>query len=325
VTEATSHDVRIQRRGEPNDLGDEVPRKFVDILGGQPVAAKESSGRRELADWVTRPENPLAARVMVNRIWQWHFGRGLVATPNDFGVRGSPPTHPELLDHLARAFIDSGYRIKAMHRLIMQSATYRQAAGEGETGPWYASYPRRRLTAEELRDTLLAVSGSLDLTPGTAHPFPAEATWNFSQHAPFAAEYETAKRSVYLMQKRNRRGRFFALFDGADPNASTPVRDVTTVPTQALFFLNDPFLHRCAERLAERLTASSPDDGERVDLACRLLFGRPAAETDRMDAAEFLSAHESNAALPPDANRRAAAWAAYARVLLSSNEMLHVD
>ncbi|HEV3339293.1 MAG TPA: DUF1553 domain-containing protein, partial [Pirellulales bacterium] len=245
----------------------------------------------------------------------WHFGRGLVTTPNDFGVRGSPPTHPELLDHLARAFIDGGYCIKAMNRLIVESATYRQAAS-GEPGPWYASFPSRRLSAEELRDTLLAVSGSLDSAPGAGHPFPPEATWNFTQHAPFAAEYETAKRSVYLMQKRNRRSRFFALFDGADPNASTPVRDVTTVPTQALFFLNDPFLHRCAEGLADRLTVSSADDGARIDLACRLLFGRPAADADRADAAEFLSAYP---------NPRAKAWAAYARVLLSSNEMLHVD
>ncbi|HWB11892.1 MAG TPA: PSD1 and planctomycete cytochrome C domain-containing protein [Pirellulales bacterium] len=325
VTEAAPHDARIQRRGEPNDLGDEVPRKFIDILGGQHVLATGGSGRRELAEWVTSAKNPLAARVMVNRIWQWHFGRGLVATPNDFGIRGSAPTHPELLDHLASVFIDGGYRIKAMHRLIMHSATYRQASSDGETGPWYASFPRRRLAAEELRDTLLAVSDDLDPAPGAGHPFPPEATWNFTQHAPFAAEYQTAKRSVYLMQKRNRRSRFFALFDGADPNASTPVRDVTTVPTQALFFLNDPFLHRCSERLAERLMASSPDDGQRIDFACRLLFGRPGAEADRLDALEFLSAYQSSTALPPGSNRHAAAWAAYARVLLSSNEMLHVD
>jgi hypothetical protein len=324
VTEATPHDARIQRRGEPSDPGDEVPRKFMDILGGQRVRATDASGRRELADWVTRRDNPLTPRVMVNRIWQWHFGRGLVGTPNDFGVRGSAPSHPELLDHLAQAFIDGGYHVKTIHRLILASATYRQAAS-GEPGPWYASFPGRRLSAEELRDTLLAVSGTLDSGPGAGHPFPPEATWNFTQHAPFAAEYETAKRSVYLMQKRNRRSRFFALFDGADPNASTPVRDVTTVPTQALFFLNDPFLHRCAERLAERLAASSADDGARIDLACRLLYARPASDADRADASEFLSAYESNAALPPGLNRHTTAWAAYARVLLSSNEMLHVD
>ena len=299
------------------------------------MTATDSSGRRELAEWLTSRDNPLTARVMVNRIWQGHFGRGLVATPNDFGTRGAEPSHPELLDYLARTFIDSGWSVKAMHRLILRSAAYQQAASDGESQPLYAGFSRRRLSAEELRDTLLAVSGQLDRTPGQAHPFPAESTWSFSQHAPFAAEYETAKRSVYVMHKRNRRIRFFALFDGADPNSSTPRRDVTTVPTQALFFMNDPLLHQSAEKLAARLTAASGRNGDagddnggdraRIDRACRLLFSRPATEADRADGAAFLTAYAAQLAGATAPARQAQAWAAYVRVLLSSNELIHVD
>lgn len=325
VNEGKPEDARIQRRGEPADLGDVAPRKFIDVLGGQPLTATNSSGRRELAQWLTSRDNPLTARVMVNRIWQGHFGRGLAATPNDFGTRGSEPSHPELLDYLARAFIDSGWSVKAMHRLILRSAAYQQASSSGPSQPLYSGFSRRRLSAEELRDTLLAVSDQLDRAPGAAHPFPPESTWSFSQHAPFAAEYETVRRSVYMMQKRNRRARFFALFDGADPNSSTPHRDVTTVPTQALFFMNDPLLHQSAERLAARLTAAAAHDAERIDLACRLLFGRPASEADLADGAEFLSAYASQLGDSSAAVRQAQAWAAYARVLLSSNELIHVD
>ncbi|HVX11454.1 MAG TPA: PSD1 and planctomycete cytochrome C domain-containing protein [Pirellulales bacterium] len=325
VVEGTARDAAIQRRGEPNDPGEEVPRKFPDVLGGQTVRSENASGRRELADWLTDRDNPLAARVMVNRIWQWHFGRGLVATSNDFGSRGSLPSHPELLDHLARAFTDGGWSVKSMHRLILRSATYCQASAADDGGQTYVSFRRRRLTAEEVRDTLLSVAGGLDASPGMEHPFPGEATWSFSQHAPFAAEYETARRSVYVMQKRNRRGRFFALFDGADPNASTPRRDVTTVPTQALFFLNDPFLHQCAQRLAARIVRSSSDDGERIELACRLLFGRSATAADRADAADFLSAFAAQSTDPHRPEFVENAWTAYARVLLGSNEFLHVD
>jgi hypothetical protein len=128
-----------------------------------------------------------------------------------------------------------------------------------------------------------------------------------------------------MMQKRNRRARFFALFDGADPNSSTPRRDVTTVPTQALFFMNDPLLHQSAERLAAQLAAAAANDAKRIDLACRLLFSRPATEADLADGAEFLSAYASQLGDSPAAARQVQAWAAYARVLLSSNELIHVD
>jgi hypothetical protein len=311
VTEGQPKNTRLQKRGEPADLGDEVPRKFLDVLGGQKLQDPNSSGRKELAQWLTDPTNPLTARVFVNRVWQWHFGRGLVTSSNDFGSRGIPPTHPELLDYLASQFIRSGWNINELHRLIMLSNTYQITSTASTTAPTelYATFPRRRLTAEELRDALLSVSGQLDRQPGLSHPFPPEATWGFSQHGPFAAEYDTAKRSVYVMQKRNRRMRFFTLFDGPDPNTSTPVRDVTIVPTQALFFMNDAFLHASAEKLATNL-ASLPTDREKIDLAYRTLFGHPPSDDQVADAIDFL---------------RDASWSALCRVMLSSNEFLFVD
>jgi len=327
VAEGEPHNARIQLRGEPQNLGDEVPRKFIDFLGGQQVTDAKSSGRRELAEWLTAPQNPLTARVMVNRVWQWHFGRGLVKTPNDFGFRGAPPTHPELLDYLAHEFIKSGWSVRALDRLIMSSAVYQQASS-GMVDDLYRGFARRRLTAEELRDTLLAASGELDMAVGEAHPFPPESSWSFTQHGPFSAEYETQKRSVYVMQKRNRRTRFFALFDGADPNASTPLRDITTVPTQALFFLNDPFLHERAAKFSERVVASAATEAERAEFAYRQLFGRGATQEERDEALEFVKqfsqAGPANAA--PSATEQArAAWGALARVLFASNEFLHID
>lgn len=321
VMEGSPTNARIQVRGEPTELGDEVPRKFLDILGGQLVTDSTSSGRRELATWLTQPDNPLFARVIVNRVWQWHFGRGLVTTPNDFGTRGTPPSHPELLDYLARDFIASGYQLKALHRKILSSATWQQAVTTAEYPELFLSGARRRLTAEELRDSLLAVSGELDLTPGVGHPFPPESTWSFTQHTPFAAQYDTNKRGVYLMQKRNRRDRFFALFDGPDPNASTPLRDVTTVPTQALYFLNDPRLHEIAAKFAKRVSESTSSESDRIHLAMSLLFGRQATAEEQENLAAFLRDYAQIPSGPEDETP----WTALARILLSSNEVLYVD
>ncbi|MFO0907333.1 MAG: DUF1553 domain-containing protein [Isosphaeraceae bacterium] len=187
------------------------------MLGGRTLTRPAESGRRELAQWLTGPTNPLTARVIANRVWQWHFGRGIVATPNDFGTRGAPPSHPELLDHLASGLVAHDWRLDWLHREIVLSSTYRCGSDAATSPPpeLFAVFPRRRLTAEELRDTLLAASGTLDTGQGGPHPFPPESTWSFTQHNPFAAEYPTSRRSVYVMQKRNRRSRFLALFDGA--------------------------------------------------------------------------------------------------------------
>ncbi len=326
VREGTPHDAPMMLRGDPEKLGSKVPRRWLDVLGGMKVQETKSSGRLELARWLSSPENPLAARVMVNRIWQQHFGRGLVATPSDFGSRGQPPSHPELLDWLASEFVASGWSIKALHRRIMLTSAYQRASAATpvEVDPenrLLSRFERRRLSAEELRDTLLAVAGTLDRTSGGPHPFPPENQWKFTQHNPFAADYLTPKRSVYLMVKRNRRDRFLGLFDGADPNASTPARQETTVPTQALFFLNSGFFHEQAEALAKRVLARKGEDP--IDYAFALLFQRHPTAAERDWAGRFLASYEKE--FGGSATGHAQAWAALARVLMSSNEFLYLD
>ncbi len=318
AVEGVVSNARLQQRGDPEKPGEEVPRRWLSVFGGASVAGTEESGRRELAQWITT--HPLAARVMVNRVWQWHFGQGLVRTPNDFGTRGEAPTHPELLDWLAARFVADGWSVKKLHRLILGTAAWqRSAAGvtRGNEDPenrFLAHFPRRRLSAEELRDSLLAMSGQLDLTPGEAHPFPPESTWTFTQHGPFNAVYETNRRSAYLMVQRQRRHPFLALFDGADPNASTPQRQVTTAPTQALFFLNDAFFHQQAATVAAR-AAAVPEGGRVAHLFRHLLQRTPGAE-------ETARAEAFVAAYPGTAEEK---WAALCRVMLAGNEFLHLD
>jgi len=331
VVEGTPHDAVIQQRGEPDRPGEQVRRGFLNVLGGQPLPPDaRGSGRRELADWLTKPQNPLTARVMVNRIWQYHFGRGLVQTPNDFGVRGMPPTDPALLDHLATRFVREGWSIKAMHRLIMNSSTYQQAAvaSASDSSDSPAGFPSRRLSAEEIRDAILLVAGTLDRSPANGHPFPSPLDWGYSQHGPFLAVYDHNKRGIYLMSQRLKRHPFLGLFDGADPNASTAERRPTTVPTQALFFLNDPLIHATSEAWAGRLMAASPTEPERIEEAWRQALGRSPSAAERAEAESFLSAYQAELAAgsaPAMKNSARLALAAYLRTLLASNEFLHLN
>lgn len=379
VTEGTPHDEPIQRRGDPKTPGDVVPRHFLAALGGATLpAGAVGSGRLQLAEWLTDPRNPLTARVMVNRVWQHHFGHGLVRTPNDFGHRGTPPTHPALLDWLASSFAGQSlgsrvqgigpnpnkgqqprnagsiltpaspgsgsprpntldpkpWSVKNLHRLIMLSSTYQMASTESpravKVDPenrWLSHQARQRLEAEAIRDSMLAVSGDLDPTMGGAHPFPPVTAWGFSQHAPFTATYETRRRSVYLMSQRIRKHPFLALFDGAEPNASTPERPISTTPIQALFMMNDPFVHDQAGKLSTRLLAEAKDEPARIDRGYRLCFGRPPSAEDLAGAKAFLNT--ARAALTesgtPAADLERASWASFVRALLSSNEFLFVD
>jgi Protein of unknown function (DUF1553)/Protein of unknown function (DUF1549)/Planctomycete cytochrome C len=331
VLEGDPHDAQLHHRGDPENRGDPVRRHFPASLGGHEIPPDSGSGRLALAGWLASPTNPLTARVMVNRIWQHHFGTGLVSTPNDFGVRGTPPSHPELLDWLAGRFVADGWSLKQMHRLITSSDAYQRSSVDEPqdfaTDPsnvWLWKFSRRRLSAEELRDTILSVSGDLDPTPGGAHPFPPESSWGFTQHGPFLAVYDHDKRSVYLMTQRIKRHPFLALFDGADSNTSTPDRFSTIVPTQALFFLNDPFVHTKSEHMAARLM-SLPNDAARVDRTFRLMFSHAPTDEQLASAARFVA--DYTASLPngslEEKNRQA--WAAYVRVLMSSNEFSFVD
>jgi len=320
VMESEPKSVQEHVRGDPEKLGEVVPRRWLQVFGGEPVPPESGSGRKELAEWIS--SHPLLARVMVNRIWQWHFGHGLVRTANDFGSRGEAPDHPELLDWLATQFVRSGYSIRAMHRLIMRSDAYRRSslpAGAARSmdpdNRLGAYFSRRRLSAEELRDTLLFVSGNLDTGPGEAHPFPLESLWGFTQHDPFNAVYDHRKRSAYLMVQRQRRHPFLALFDGADPNASTAMRQNTTVPTQALYFLNDPFFHEQSSGVSSAVL-SVEGQSQRAIALYRRVFQRSPTDRELDACARFVEQY------PAPVEEK---WSAWVRVLMASNEFLYLD
>jgi hypothetical protein len=335
VKEGYGADARMHYKGDPKKLGDVAPRKWLTILSGADVLPYETgSGRLDLADWITDKQNPLTARVMVNRIWQWHFGKGIVATPNDFGTRGEAPTHPELLDWLAARFAESGYSVKAMHKLLMLSRTYRLASGHSEANfkadpknSYLWRFDRRRLEAEEIRDSMLAVAGALDAVPGGPHPFPPLHKWNYTQHRQFFATYDHDKRSVYLMQQRLRRHPLLELFDGADPNASTAVRNTSITPLQALAIMNSDFLHTQADRLAVRVGMAYNSAPSRIRHAYRLALGRTPTPAETGQGTQYLLKARlalKGSDMPEEAIGRSA-LASYLRVLLGSDEFFFVD
>jgi hypothetical protein len=276
----------------------------------------------------------LTARVFVNRVWQWHFGQGLVGTPSDFGLRGDAPSHPELLDWLASEFMASGWSVKALHRLIMRSQTYQLASADqaanlkiDPANRWLWRFTRQPLDAESIRDAMLAVSGRLDRTVPGPHPFPPVETWAFTIHRQFYAVYDSDHRSVYLMVQRNRRHPFLALFDAADPNLSIAQRTPTTTPAQTLYLMNSPFVREQSEGLARRILAIPGDDAARIRWAFETAHGRPPSPSAVQDAVDFLAGYRQKLSglEPRPADESVAAWAGFARVLLTGNAFLYLD
>jgi hypothetical protein len=338
VTEGKPVDVAIQRRGDPANAGPVTRRgvpRFAFLAAEPPAApAPQESGRLELARWLTQRRHPLVARVIVNRIWQQHFGRGIVSTASNFGLRGEPPTHPELLDWLAARLVSEGWSIKAIHRAILLSKTYQLG---GELDPacaaidpdnrWLWRFSRRRLDAESIRDAMLAVSGRLDLRKPAPHPFPPIDDWHWTQHSPFKEVYPTNRRTVYLMTQRLARHPYLAIFDGPDTNSSSEARTHSTVPLQALYLMNNPFVQDQAAALAERLIASGNDPVERIRRAYKLAWGRSPEPGESDRALEFLRACglslASSTQSPPARERDA--WTSLAKILLAANEFLYVD
>jgi hypothetical protein len=271
---------------------------------------------------------------MVNRIWQFHLGKPIVPTPSNFGLQGTPPTHPELLDYLARRFIDSGWSIKAMHRLIMSSETYRIASAHDADNAaidsgndYYWRFDRRRLDAESIRDSMLLLGGNLDLNRPGAHPFPSKDKWKWTAHRQFKAVYPSNHRSVYLMVQRLHPHPLLSLFNGPDTSASTAVRDRSTVPLQALFMANSDVVDQQARGLAKSLLAAESDRRERIQLAYRRIFLRPPRKRELHRTSEFLENYHhvlAEESVPAD-QRPLLAWTSYARTLLTANEFLFVD
>ena len=292
--------VRMTARGDWRATGDEVEPAFPTALGdlGQSIDGKR---RKALANWLADPTHPLVARVMVNRIWQGHFGRGLVETPNNFGLQGSAPSHPELLDWLAAEFVDRNWSVKQMHKLIMLSSAYRLNSGfdpsSAETDPenrylWRMN--RRRLDAENLRDAVLSVSGELNLKMGgrpVLPPLSAEARlgmWDRNDWPESLDPEEHKRRSVYIFAKRQFPYPMFKTFDAPDASASCGRRDVTTVAPQALTLLNSEFMLRSAQSFAARLAAEN-DPLRKVDLAWELALSRPPDMQERGAAVKMLA------------------------------------
>ncbi len=304
------HDAPVFLRGSPATPGKTVPRGFPQIVAGaNPPRISEGSGRRELAEWLTRTDHPLTARVMVNRIWQHHFGEGLVRTSTNFGVRGEQPSHPELLDHLARRFIESGWSIKSLHRLIVLSSVYQQSTFASDAtriadpeNRWLARMPRRRLEAEAIRDALLAVSGRLDATPG----------------GPGFLEAAVPRRTLYLMTSRTgaKTADFNSVFDGPDGGGIIERRNSSIVAPQALYLLNDPLLDDVSAALAARVAREVPSghDDERIARLYELALGRAPTPAE-FDIGRLLI-------VDPAVKD---AWARYCRVVFCTNEFVYVD
>jgi hypothetical protein len=336
VTEGKPVNVPIQLQGDVERPGPVVPRHLPIFLGRDPASRipADRSGRLQLARWLTRADNPLTARVMVNRIWEHHFGKGIVGTPSNFGTRGEPPTHPELLDWLAARFIESGWSVKAMHRLILSSKTY-QLSGAADTDDaardpgnrWYWRHDRRRLDAEAIRDALLTVGGGLDLARPGPHPFPPIERWGWTQHNPFKEVYPSRHRSVYLMTQRFQRHPFLALFDGPDTNTTTDRRPTSTVPQQALFLMNNPFVTEQARGFARRLLVAAPEQSRQIELAHTWAWSRPPRPSEQELGRRYLDTYYRELARVgvTGAEAELEAWTSYCRVLLCANEFVYLD
>jgi len=277
------HDTHIFIRGNSDNQGPEAPREFLELLGGpNRKPFQKGSGRLELADAIASRDNPLTARVLVNRVWLHHFGSALVATPSDFGLRSDSPTHPELLDYLAGRFMDGGWSIKNLHRLMMLSGAYQQCSENNAAGAkvdpnnqllWRMN--RQRLEFEAMRDTLLAVSGKLDLAPGG--------------HAVDITTPASTRRTVYGFVDRQNLPDLFRAFDFASPDTSSPRRFYTTVPQQALFLMNSPFVIEQAKNLVDRPDFnSSSTDQQRLHLLYQLAFQRDPSRKEIEWACQFI-------------------------------------
>ncbi len=337
VGELQPVDVPIQTNGNPHTSSGVTARRGVPkILDDRPLEIPTGAGGRlELAHWLTGRGSFLTARVMANRIWQNHFGKSIVPTPSDFGFRGTPPTHPDLLEWLANEFVASGWSVKSLHRKIMLSKTY-QLSTQGDPhnsqvdsgNALYWRFDRRRLDAESLRDTLLMLGGSLDLNRPGPHPFPEPSKWRYTAHHQFNDVcYPSDHRSVYLMVQRLHAHPYLSLFNGADASLSTPMRDNSIVSTQALFLLNNSLVHEKATGFAVKLLDHSSVTNDRIESAYLRVFGRRPTEVEFAKCSTFIDQYVRSLEAEGVAadSREREAWSSLIRALFASNEFFYVD
>lgn len=335
--------LHVQIRGNYPTPGEEAPAVFLRILAGENQkhfvktsaastdkskpntirygGTRERSGRLELANWIASKDNPLTARVFVNRVWQHHFGTGLVGTPDNFGRLGERPSHPELLDWLVSEFIAHGWSVKTLHRTMLLSQTYRQGGGTpSDADPdnrLLAFHPKRRLEAEALRDSMFTVSGSLDPTLGGSLYSGANLDYVG------AVKYDSTRRTLYLPVIRGKLFDYLQTFDFPDPAVTVGRRSPTTVAPQALYLLNSPFVQARAKEFAARMAK----DADPVAFAYRHALLREPTPTERLDAAEFVDDYGKALAATEAAEAKptAAAWAAFAQMLFARSEFGMVE
>lgn len=316
LAETATGDMHLAIRGNLRNAGPVAPRRFLRILTtSDDIPLTNGSGRRDLAEALVSPANPLTARVFVNRVWMQHFGQGLVRTPSNFGILGERPTHPELLDWLAANFMSGGWSLKELHRTILLSSTWQMSSAPNSDGLAIDADNRklwrmnpRRLDVEAWRDSLLTVTGELDRTVGGA---PVE---NLS---------DSMRRTLYGAVSRNgdrfASESFMRLFDFPLPRATNEGRKSSVVPQQSLFMLNSPFMIARARALAARLQRECTDDSLRLERAYQLLYGRKPSPDERQLGLEFLAAETD-----PAAEQKLSPWEQYAQVLLGANEFIHL-
>ncbi len=311
VREGKATELNVFIRGNVKKKGPLVKRRFLEALSaGEPKVFTRGSGRGELAACIADPNNPLTARVIVNRVWTENFGRPLVSTPSNFGALGAKPDHPQLLDDLAARFMKQGWSLKWLQRELVLSATYRQSsnnsAAEDEDNRWFARMNRRRLSVEAWRDAMIAASGRLAPKIGGRSMDPKDPKEN--------------RRTLYSYISRFDLNPLLATFDFPDPNAHSARRVETTTPLQKMFVLNNPFMAAQARAIAERLLRDVDGKGEAADskrlkLVYLLLFSREPEKDEMQLVKSYLQAGSNHLAR----------WQQVTHVLLASNEMLYID
>jgi Protein of unknown function (DUF1553)/Protein of unknown function (DUF1549)/Planctomycete cytochrome C len=316
IAESTPSDLKIYIRGNPAKQGELAPRRFLKILAGDDRKNfTKGSGRTELADAITSPDNPLTSRVISNRVWAWHFGKGIVPTPSNFGKLGDPPSNPELLDFLAKYLIDSGWSIKSLHKLILCSETFKQSSQDNSVNltidpqnTYLWKFNRQRLDVESWRDSILFVSGTLDKTVGGP-------TFNLNDD-------NAKRRTIYAKISRHELNSLLRIFDFPDPNITSEKRIETTVPQQQLFIINSPFVIEQSKALAKRIQNFSKSDSENINHCYQLLFSRKASPDELKLALLFLQSKNDGTQKSFDKMDR---WEMLAQAFLASNEFMYID
>jgi hypothetical protein len=330
VEEGDSVDQKVFIRGDYNSPGEDAPKGFPKILTvsvTQPEVTS-GSGRERLAQWLVRPDHPLTARVMVNRIWQWHFGEGIVRTPDNFGKMGERPTHPELLDYLAGRFVEGGWSIKAMHRMIMLSSAYQMGSriddATVEADPenrLFSRFNRRRLDVEEIHDGMLAIDGSIDLTMGgTLQKGFGTDKENSADRLSLNPE-KLRRRTVYLPLRRANLPTLLNLFDFGDATTVTGKRALTNVAPQALFMMNSDFVSDRALNLAQSLSKQEAESGRRMERAYWTILDRQPSAAEVDSGLTYIESFRKKFERVSELD----AWQSFCRILLASDDFIYVD